>query len=183
MLLFAGQPRGDTKPLAKILIRKFGSLGTVLRARVKQLFNQRGLGDASISKLKLDEAAGLHLAHCYIPNRPFLTSQSPIKHCCINRLAHEPIEYLIMLCPDNRNRLIAEGTMSKDTVDETAVYERAMINAALKQHAQAAILVHNHPNCETTPPPADIKMTDELQRTLRLIVIALHDRLIVAGTR
>ena len=32
MLLFAGQPRGDTKPLAKILIRKFGSLGTVLRS-------------------------------------------------------------------------------------------------------------------------------------------------------
>ena len=35
MLLFAGQPRGDTKPLAKILIQQFGSLAAVLRAPVQ----------------------------------------------------------------------------------------------------------------------------------------------------
>ena len=35
MLLFAGQPRGDTKPLSKILIQEFGSSATVLRAPVQ----------------------------------------------------------------------------------------------------------------------------------------------------
>ena len=47
MLLFAGQPRGDTKPLAKSLMRQFGSLTAVLRAPVQRLAEQRGLGDAS----------------------------------------------------------------------------------------------------------------------------------------
>ena len=37
MLLFAGQPRGDTKSLAKSLMRQFGSLAAVLRARVQRL--------------------------------------------------------------------------------------------------------------------------------------------------
>jgi DNA repair protein RadC len=183
MLLFAGQPRGDTKPLAKILIRQFGSLAAVLRAPVQQLSDQRSLGDASISALKLVEAAGLHLAHSDIHNRPVLTSWGAVKHYCINRLAHEPIEYLIMLCLDNRNRLIAEETLSKGTVDQTAVYVREVINAALKHHAQAVILVHNHPSGETTPSPADAKMTDELQRALGLMTIDLHDHLIVAGTQ
>ena len=184
MLLFAGQPRGDTKPLAKILIRQFGSLAAAfLRSPVKWLSNQRGLGDASISALKLVEAAGLHLAHSDIHNRPVLTSWGAVKHYCINRLAHEPIEYLIMLCLDNRNRLIAEETLSKGTVDQTPVCVREVINAALKHHAQAVILVHNHPSGETTPSPADIKMTDELQRALGLMTIDLHDHLIVAGTR
>ena len=35
MLLFAGQLRGDTKPLSKILIQQFGSLAAVLRAPVQ----------------------------------------------------------------------------------------------------------------------------------------------------
>ena len=56
-----------------------------------------------------------------------------------------------------------------------------MINAALKHHAPAVILVHNHPSGETTPSPADIEMTEELQRALSLVTVDLHDHLIVAG--
>ncbi len=33
MLLFDGPPRGDTKPIAKSLIRQSGSLAALLRAR------------------------------------------------------------------------------------------------------------------------------------------------------
>ena len=107
MLLFAGQPRGDTKPLAKSLMRQFGSLTVMLRAAAQRLAEQRGLGDASFSALKLVDAASLNLAHSDIHNRPVLASWGAVKHYCINRLAHEPIECLIMLCLDNRNRLIA----------------------------------------------------------------------------
>ena len=56
-----------------------------------------------------------------------------------------------MLCLDNRNRLIAEETLSKGTVDQTAVCVREVINAALKHHAQAVTLVQNHTSGETTP--------------------------------
>ena len=77
-------------------IRQFGNAAVLAPAAVRS----RGLGDASISALKLVEAAGLHLAHSD-SDRPVLT----IQH---QQLAHEPIEYLIMLCLDNRNRLIAE---------------------------------------------------------------------------
>ncbi len=102
--------------------------------RVKRLTEQRWLGDASISALKLRDAASLNLAHSDIHNRPVLNSWGAVKHYCINRLVHEPIEYVIMLCLDNRNRLIAEETLSKGTVDQTPVYLREVINAALKHH-------------------------------------------------
>ena len=60
MLLFAGQPRGDTKPLAKSLMRQFGSLTSMLRAPAQRLAEQRGLGDVSFSALKLVDAASLN---------------------------------------------------------------------------------------------------------------------------
>ena len=104
--MFTGQSRGDTKPLAKVLIRQLGSLADVLRAPEQQLANESGLIGAPISALKLVKAAGPHVAHSKIHDCPVLTSLDAVKHYCIDYLAHETIEYLIMLYLDNRNRLI-----------------------------------------------------------------------------
>ena len=183
MLLYAGNRRGDTKPLAKALMRRFGSLSAVLRAPAALLAQQSGMGDASVAALKIVEAAGLHLSHSDIENRHVLTSWSEVQHFCVTRLAHEPIEHFMILCLDNRNRLIAEEVLSHGTVDQTPVYVREVINAALRHHAKSVILVHNHLSGETEPSRADIDMTAELKTALALalVTITLLDHLIVAG--
>lgn len=181
MLLYAGNQRGDTKPLAKDLIREFGSLSAVLRAPASALSRQPGIGDASISALKLVEAAGLYLSHSDVQNRHVLASWAAVQHYCVTRLAHEPIKHFMMLCLDNRNRLIAEETLSKGTIDQTPVYVREVVKTALHHNAKAVILVHNHPSGETEPSRADIDMTAELRDALSRVTVALHDHLIVAG--
>lgn len=181
MLLYAGNQRGDTKPLAKDLIREFGSLSAVLRAPTKSLGQQPGIGDASTAALKLVEAAGLHLSHSDVKNRHVLASWGAVQHYCVTRLAHEQVEHFMMLCLDNRNRLIAEETLSSGTIDQTPVYVREVITVALRHYAKAVILVHNHPSGETEPSRADIEMTSELRNALALVTVTLHDHLIVAG--
>ena len=99
----------------------------------------------------------------------------------MTRLAHEPIEHFMMLCLDDRNRLIAEETLSRGTIDQTPVYVREVIKVALQHHAKAVILVHNHPSGETEPSRADIDMTSELREALAKVTVTLHDHLIVAG--
>ena len=146
MILYAANPRRDTKPLAKELIRHFGSLSAVLRAPQARLIALDGVGEAAIFAIRIVEAAGLHLSHSDIRNRPTLTSWSAVQHYCVTLLAHEPIEYFVILCLDNRNRLIAEETLSRGTVDQTSVYVREVINSAVKHHAKAVIFVHNHPS-------------------------------------
>ena len=71
--------------------------------------------------------------------------------------------------------------MSRGTIDQTPVYLREVINAALRHHAKAVILVHNHPSGETVPSRADIDMTAELNTALSLVTITLRDHLIVAS--
>ena len=181
MLLYAGNQRGDTKPLAKDLMREFKSLSAVLRAPAVELRRQPGIGDAAISALKLVEAAGLHLSHSDVQNRHVLASWAEVQHYCVTRLAHEPIEHFMMLCLDNRNRLVAEETLSRGTIDQTPVYVREVIKVALHHHAKAVILVHNHPSGETEPSRADIDMTSELREALAKVTVTLHDHLIVAG--
>ena len=46
-LLFAAQSRGDTKPIAKALIARFGSLAKVLNADPATLTQVDGMGEAS----------------------------------------------------------------------------------------------------------------------------------------
>ncbi len=103
IMSFAGQLRADAKLLAKILIRQFVSFASVLRASVQQVYDQRSLGDVSISSLKIVKAtADFHLAHSNIHNCPVPTDWGATKHDYINQLACKPIEYRIILCLDNR---------------------------------------------------------------------------------
>jgi len=55
MILFATSARSDTKPLAKKLINKFGSLSAVLRASHEELRQVESVKDTTIATLKVAE--------------------------------------------------------------------------------------------------------------------------------
>src|ERR687888_610574 len=57
MALFPALPRRDTKPLAKALLKKFGSFAEVLHAPVARLREVEGIGESSINQIKLLAAA------------------------------------------------------------------------------------------------------------------------------
>ena len=88
----------------------------------------------------------------------------------------------MVLCLDSQNRLIADETVSRRTVNQTLVYPRKIVNFALQHLAHAANIVHNHPGAETKPSHADIEVTKDLKKALAAMGIALHDHPIVAGT-
>src|SRR5690348_17925519 len=62
MALFAAIPRRDTKPLAKALLKKFGSFAEVVHAPVARLREVDGIKDASVNQLKLLAAAAGRIA-------------------------------------------------------------------------------------------------------------------------
>ncbi len=87
-ILYAGRSRRDTKPLAKDLIRHFGSLSAVLRAPQAQLIAVDSFGEAAMSAIRIVEVAGLHVSHSNIRNSQILTSWSAVQHYCMTVLAH-----------------------------------------------------------------------------------------------
>src|SRR6202163_4845390 len=62
MALFPALPRRGTKPLAKALLKKFGSFAEVIHAPVARLREVDGIKDASINQLKLLAAAATRVA-------------------------------------------------------------------------------------------------------------------------
>ena len=99
MLLYAGAPRGDTKPLAKRLIKTFKSLSAVLRAGPDDLRPIKDMRDTAIAAVKVAEAASLQTSHSRVKGKPVLTHWMEIQDYCISKLAHEPIEYVLGFMP------------------------------------------------------------------------------------
>src|SRR5258708_39327408 len=70
LVLFRAIPQRDLKPLAKELIARFGSFAEVLGAPPARLAEVKGLGEASITDLKIIHAAASPLLRGEVKRRP-----------------------------------------------------------------------------------------------------------------
>jgi len=179
-LLFGARPRGDTKPLAKTLIKRFSSLAGVLGASRQELAGVEGLGEASIAALKIVPEAARRLALEEASERPVIASWDKLLAYCRIAMAHEKVEQFRLLFLDKKNRLIADELQQTGTVDHTPVYPREVIKRALELGASALILVHNHPSGDATPSKADIEMTREVQEAATRLGISVHDHIVIS---
>jgi DNA repair protein RadC len=179
LVLFRAIARRDLKPLAKNLLKQFGSFAEVVSAPVERLKSIKGLGDAAITELKIVQAAAHQLARGQVHNRPVLSSWSNVLDYCRTAMAFGDKEQLRVLFLDKRNRLIADELQQEGTVDHTPVYPREVVKRALELSATAVILVHNHPSGDPTPSQADIQMTREIVTVAKPLGIAVHDHIIV----
>ena len=179
LLLFRVLPRHDVKPLAKSLLEKFGSFAEVIAAPQTRLAEVKGLGDASITDLKIIQAAARRLLRGAVKKRPILSSWSTVLDYCRTAQAFADREQFRVLFLDKRNALIADELQQTGTVDHTPVYPREVVKRALELSATAIILVHNHPSGDPTPSRADIEMTKEIIAVASPLGIAVHDHIIV----
>jgi DNA repair protein RadC len=183
MLLFFAFKKGDTKPLAKALINRYGSFANVLTAPQQELLDTPGLGEHSVTAIKLVQDAALRLARAEVMEKPVLNNWDRLMDYLNAALAREKIEQFRILFLDSKNRLIADEAQARGTVNHTPVYPREVIKRALELHATALILVHNHPSGDPTPSRADIEMTGEIMAAGAVLSVVVHDHLIIGNGR
>ncbi|MCC7346270.1 MAG: DNA repair protein RadC [Variibacter sp.] len=179
LLLVRAIPQRDVKPLAKELLRRFGSFAEVISAPANLLGEVAGVGDAVVSEIKIVQAAAQRLVRGELRKRPVLSSWSSVLDYCRTVMAFADKEHFRILFLDKRNQLIADEVQQVGTVDHTPVYPREVVKRALELSASAIILVHNHPSGDPTPSAADIQMTKSVADVAKSLGIALHDHIIV----
>lgn len=147
LLLFRLIPRADTKPIAKALLARFGSLAEVLGAPENLLTEVKGVGYSVALDLKIIAATARRLTRGAIMDREILSSWQAVLDYCRAAMAFESREHFRILFLDKKNGLIADEVQQTGTVDHTPVYPREVVRRALELSATAVILVHNHPTC------------------------------------
>jgi DNA repair protein RadC len=178
VILFASNPRGDVKPLAKDLLDRFGGIAALLSAEPEAL-DAAGLGLAGIAALKAAREAALRLMRSELVARPVIGSWDKLVDYCTAHIAHGKIEEFHVLFLDRKNVLIKHERQQRGTIDHTP----EVVKRALELQASALILVHNHPSGDPTPSQADIAVTKDIVKAAQPLGVTVHDHLIIGRGR
>lgn len=179
LLLFRAIPRRDVKPIAKMLLKRFGSFGEVIAAPAARLKEVEFIGDSAVTELKIVEAAARLLSKETMRKRLTLGAFAQVLDYCRGAMAFLETEEFRVIFLDKKNGLLADEVQGRGTVDHTPVYPREIIRRALELNASAIILVHNHPSGDPTPSSADIVMTQNIASLAKPLGISVHDHLII----
>jgi DNA repair protein RadC len=179
LILFRAIPRRDVKPLAKELVKKFGSFAEVVSAAPARLKEVEGVSAAVAAEFKIVEASARRFAKGVVKKRRALGSWSEVIDYCRTAMAFEDHEEFRVLFLDKKNGLIADEAQGIGTVDHTPVYPREVVKRALELAASAVLLVHNHPSGDPTPSTQDVKMTLDIIAIAAPLGVTVHDHIIV----
>lgn len=175
--------RQDTKPLAKDLLKRFGTLRGVFSARSEELRKVPGFGPALEGFWLLWRECQARLKEAPVQERAVLQTPESVAELAMARLGASTTEEFWLALVDNKNRLMAWEQVSRGTVDRTTVYVREVLALALGWSASGVILVHNHPGGDPRPSAQDRELTKRLVRAAVDLGLRILDHVIVAEER
>ena len=165
LLLGYALTRRDTKPLAKELLRRFGSIRGAVDARPDELAQVPGFGPG--------------LTAFWQVLREVLATPEAVAHMARERLVASPHEESWVALVDAQNRLIAWERLSRGGVSAVPLQPRDVLEAALGRKASGIILVHNHPGGDAHPSQPDLALTQGLQHLAPQLGLRFLDHVIV----
>ncbi len=172
--------RGDTKPLAKDLLRKYGSLHRILSLDPNILKLNKGVGDSVVAVLRVIKEVACLITKEVMEENPIIESWSSLIEYCRATMGHIKTEQFRIIYLDSKNMILSDDLQEVGTVDCTPIYPREVTKRALLLDASSIILIHNHPSGNTKPSSADIDATKLLIRALSSIGVNVHDHIIIS---
>ena len=158
--------RRDTKPLAKELLSRFGSIRGVLDALPAEMQQVGGVGEGVAALRLLLREMMARYAEAPMRERKVLCTPRDVAQMVIPRLSGSPHEELW-------------ERLARGTVGMVPCYPRDILERVLQRKASGFFLVHNHPGGTPKASPEDIEMTRNIQRIATSMGLRLLDHLIV----
>ena len=178
LLLSYAIMRRDVKPVAKALLRRYGSVEKLLDAPAAELVGEYGMGQSSALLFRLVR----ELCTKYLEQRArgvnVLEDPGSIEDFARMKLGGSSRETLMTIYLNSRSHIIGYD-LTPGTVDHAAIYIRELAKQALLCNAAMVVLAHNHPSGICLPSPEDLKLTSSVRIALATFGIRLVDHLIV----
>ncbi len=173
--------RRDTKPLAKALLDRFGSIRGVLDALPSEIQQVDGAGEGVAALQLLLRESMARYAESPVRERISLCTPDSVAEMVLPRLSGTPHEELWIATVDAQNRLLSWERLARGTVGTVPCYPREVLERVLLRKASGFFLVHNHPGGAAKASPEDAEVTKNIQRIATSMGLRLLDHLIVSG--
>lgn len=181
-LLTMSIPRRDVKPLAKQLVKRFGSFAGVVNADNNELLSFPGFKESSLALLKAVKEAALRLQwqNLNAADAPVLNNWDLVLDYCRSKIGYSTVEQFMVVYLNSKLRLIGEDIEQRGSLNQVSIHPREIIKAAIDRGAGAIVLVHNHPSGVVKPSGQDIALTQMIYEAGRLVDVDVLDHLIVS---
>ena len=93
---------------------------------------------------------------------------------------HEEFKVILL---NNKNSVLGIAEISKGGTSSTIIDPRIIFQYALKAHASAIIIGHNHPSSNTVPSESDVNITKKLTEAGRLLEVSVLDHIILCADK
>lgn len=181
LLLTYVKPRVDTKPLAKELLKKYGTIEEIFKADIKELKKIEGIGDISAVFLNLiGDIMAFSFRDKLKKQKISLKNKNELIAYLKNDMGFSKDEEFRVLFLNSANEIIETEILFKGTVDKSVVYPRKILERAMHHNARALVFVHNHPSGNISPSNKDIELTKSMKEFFKIADIYVIDHIIIS---
>ena len=180
LLLTFVKQRADTKPLAKQLIKKYGTIEEILKADIKDLKETEGVGDITAVFLNfIGDIAACSFKDKAEKQKISFKNKNQLISYLRNDIGFSKNEEFKVLFLNSVNEIIETEILFTGTIDKSAVYPRKILERALYHNARSIVFVHNHPSGNVSPSQKDIELTEEMKKFFKIVDINVLDQIII----
>ncbi|MFO1255981.1 MAG: JAB domain-containing protein [Sphingomonadaceae bacterium] len=174
------EPEG-AEELARSLLQRFGSLGSVLSAPTSSITGLIGNSDAAalLSMVKVTVLEGLRED---IRRQVFDLSDPNFINYIVGLMQGQLEERLHAVFLDNSGRYLGDELIAEGTWSEISLKLRPLLRRAMEVNCAELILFHNHPSGDCRPSRIDVEFTLRAREIIHALGINLSDHLVVSGT-
>jgi|SRR3989344_5057235 len=177
IILKTGNKDENVIDMSNRLISKYG-VDKLSNCSLAELQEIKGIGNAKASQIiALFEFNKRHNISKQ-NGKPIKTAKDVFDYCS-PKLSGVDKEQFMILHLDTRNKIIKDEIVSVGTLNSSLIHPREVFKSAIKESANAIILVHNHPSGDAEPSEEDKKITDILFKAGELLSIKVLDHVII----
>ena len=112
--------------------------------------------------------------------KPTIECAKDVYNYFADELKGKKKEYFYALLLDSKNRIIGDAKLiSIGTLNSSLVHPREVFKSAIKESANAVILIHNHPSGNPEPSDDDYKVNEVITNSGNLLNINILDHIII----
>lgn len=162
------------------LLSKFGSLDGVLDASLEDLQSIRGLGIAKSTQLKACLEIARRVSSKRVGSVTTIMKAVDVFELVKSKISHESKEHFVVLSFDVRYKFLGMDVIAIGTLTSNIIHPREVFESAIRRHASAIVVSHNHPSGDCDPSDVDYVITKSLADAGKVMGIQVLDHVVVS---
>ena len=178
LILRTGHKNESVIQLSQRLLTEIGGFANLSTVTYADLIALKGIKQAkAIEILSIIEIAK-RLKDVSSIEKPLLNPYDIFERVH-NQLMFLKQEHFLLLCLDNKNKVIKEKTIFIGSLNMSVVTPREVFKEAIAISSAKIVLVHNHPSGDALPSEEDLLITEQFQKLGQMMSIEVIDHIVV----